>query len=528
MSEGNKELASSSVTELPQGNEYARNWSYCKITKRWVLLALPFTGSRVADIVGELGVGVVLSSLGSEYLAANALIVTIRRFVFGFGLGTLYSISTLIGREDNKRDIGEIVRQGSILAVVVSVPSLALACSSEPILKLLGQNHKVAAIVQDYYVGAAFSVPGMFLSSVFAHFTLGIGKPRISLIANSVNNLVSLGVGSMLTFGWFGMPELSVRGLGYGYSIGSVLTMLGCALYLLLDKQFHAYQLNRFNLKHFRLLGSLLSEGAPFGLQIAFDYLNLYVISIVTGLLGTNALTAARVAEMIYMPLLVLIMRAPQATCKLSGKAIVEGNEQLVKKLVHVNIGVLEVVTISWAVTASLLSKQLTGLLVDINDPKNSSIASLAQTMFWLYPLGLGAEIVRYAAGGSCRSFKKTRVAMVNSFFWLNLLGLPLVGLAYSLDEGLPGLYAARNISLAAAACAISLHWRHIRNRVFHPDAKMFSGVRSVTQRVYTQVSGWMPSLFHKQSVEKLCINHEESLPLLEDQSITESPQFNC
>ena len=511
------------VAENNTGDTEIVVWSRKETTRRFVKLAIPFTASRLTDIISEIISGKFFAILGPEYLAANALMLTMRRLVTGFDLGSLYSVGSLIGREVNDEEIGELARRGILFGLLLSVPASALIFYSKPFLILLGQDSQVSGIVEDFYRGAILSIPGIFLSGAIAQFTVGIKRPNISLVINTASNTLALGIGSALTFGLCGLPKLKAKGLGYGYSIAYAVSITGAGIYFLTNKAFSKYKLASGSFISFRRLGEVIKVGLPFGTQIASDYLMLSIISIITGLLGNDQLTAARIAEMIYIPLLVLSMRAPQANSRLTGDAIKMHCKKLIKRLTYTNITTLEAINALYTFLVCMLSKEVMGLLIDVGDPANQQIVTFTENLFWLYPMGLSAEIIRYGIGGSLRAFKDTKIAMWNSLIILDLIGLPTIYLAYTYGIDLETLYIIRDCALAIAATSISVKWAKKINNYFSTNNNDSSTPGSF-ERAKNQVSSCFYSFFGKKQASENankrfpappsgCINKTENLP---------------
>jgi len=436
-----------------QDTNYARQWGTGEIIKKYLALALPFSAPRAVDAALEIGVGALFARLGVKELAASSLISAWQRFIPGTVVSFVYSMSTPLAKRDQDVDVGKIVRHGITVAIATSMPVAALTFFSGSILKLFGQDQEVASLVNDFYRCGIVSVPGTFLATVQQQFTLGIEHPTISLVTTIINDGLALGVGSIFTFGLLGAPRLGVQGMGLGYSIASLVTTSGAAALFLLDKKhFGRYELAKCNFFDWQLIKQLLTLGIPYTFQMFADFGMAYFANFMTGYLGKESLSATRIADMVYLLPLIMLIRCPTATCYLAGRAIKNNNKPLFKGFVYTNVFGLEVLNAVWMILGNVLSKQLIGFFVDIEDPANAKIVALAKTMLWVSPLGLYPEVLRYAIAGVLRSNSDVKSSMYNSLLWMLVLGFPAVVAGYYSGGGAAALYAARNVVLGGAA----------------------------------------------------------------------------
>jgi MATE family multidrug resistance protein len=452
----------SSTKTLANDISYASTWSYKKVIYKYLSLALPFSGSRIVDAIVEICTGILLATLGLKYLAAGALISTWQRFFIGTGLSIIYSMATPLARIKKDTEVGEIVQQGIILAVVISIPTIIITYFSGSILKLMGLNAEIAGIVNDFYRCGMISVFGIFFTTVQQQFTLCIERPKLSFIISIINGALVLGIGSTLTLGLFGLPALKARGMGYGYSVAFLLTAIGSTFYFLLKDHFRRYKLTKINPLNYFLIKNLLQLGLPYAFQMFSDFFMLYILNIIIGHLGIAQLSAVRVAEMVYMLPLIFIIRWPTATCYLGGQAIKNNNESLLRSFLFTNVGILLLFVTIWLGTSCLFSTKLINIFFDSSNQNNKLAFSFAKIMLWLYPLGLYSEIIRYAITGVLRGNGNAKTSMNNSLFWMLILGIPIIYLTFYLGGGLSTLYTVRNIILAGAV--FSLIWLLVKN----------------------------------------------------------------
>lgn len=456
---GLTEAGLTEATALVPKEKYEGPWTYKQAMAEFAKVGYPFAAIRVPDILVELSVGAMLSRLGDDYLAANALMIVTHRVFVTTALGALFPIAVKFKEAETDAALGSAVRQGLVYAALLSVvPTLAL-CFSAPMLKVMHQDPKVADIVQEFYVHAAGSIPGMLLTSVLHQFTLAIGKPRLSLFFNIAGAAVTFMLSYAMTFGldWgdLHIPEWKLSGSGLAHSISSGAMLLSFFAYLCFAKDFRKYQLFSSNFDGFSAIKGFFKLGVPYGIQVGSDFVLNYMLTIAAGLVGKSALIASRMAEMAYIIPFVMQARSPQATAVAVKEARKYHNANLIRKMLIANMVDNEIMMLAWTAAICGASRPFMGLFMDINDPDNRSVMTLSNHAIWLKGAGMVSEVIRFAAGGTYRGFENTKTAMWNSLLCLNVLGIPLVFLAYALDLGLEAIYGASDLVTAFAAIMI-------------------------------------------------------------------------
>lgn len=456
-----------------QQDQYSLNWNYKKVFIEFNKQAIPFSLSRMVDVVGEIAAGYLFSRAGSpEYLAANNLIIVSNRFFVVPAAALFFSISPRLSKcKDDYEKVGTVIRQGFLCAGLLSIVAVAGLLSSGPLFKSFGLNHRVCDIVEDFYIGALLNIPVTFMSSVIQQLTLVTGRQRVSLLINIVNNGFSIGCGSVLMFGSLGFPKLGVRGLGYGYSIGAALSGVSYFAYLNWVKECKKYKFLRSGAQDLRKFWLLLVEALPFSCQTIFDFLQLYIGALLAGRLSIDALSASRIVEMLYIIPYLAIIRYPQITCIMGGRASSIGNHALLNKIFNVTILSMLLLTSIWTVPVYLFSEKLINLFVDVNNLENRQIVALAKDLFWLYPTSLLPEILRYTVAGALRGFNDYRISMYNSLIWLAGIGSGAIYLGYQFGGTLNWIYGARTIALAAGAASLTYQYQKKKKDSFQENS---------------------------------------------------------
>lgn len=501
------ETGSSIIANLAANDpdkDYARKWSYPEITRKFARLASPYVAMRMLDIGSEITGGILFARLSDKYFAANALIIPMQRFLTATGTAFLFAMGpTLRGHKNNPILMGNVTQRGVVLALCISVPSMAIASCNEPLLKAFNIDPELAKIVQNFYYAALPSIPCILFQAALQQFTLAIEKPKISLFVNIINNAIIIGTGSVLTLGLFNAPQWKEIGFGASYSIAYGLTTMSLITYLTCHPIFKPYQLSHFRTHERHLLRQLFKLGFPLGIQVTADYVLRYALAIFVGLKGNNSLSAARMIEMVYILMLTTIIRGAQVTGNFTKDAFKAQNKQLIRRVSGVTMVTLSVLTLIWSAAAIGSNKSLLGVLSDHHDSEQNDdeIMKIAQQLLYIYPIGLFGEIVRYTLAGSLRGLDDTTSSMWNSIGLLNIIGIPTLYLAYHLGGNTSTLYATMNAVLGLAAGSMAIQWgKKVSNLFATENTSLFPQSTSVSypKRLQQKIQSWCPTLFAK------------------------------
>ena len=127
-----------------------KNISFKQMSKRIFSLALPMTGSSLISVASSFLCMAMVAQLGTEVLAASALMFGIELSIVVTGISILFSLSVLIGHaygEKNNSAIGVYLQQGWTLSLLLSLPMIFIFWHIKEILIYCGQSENIANIV---------------------------------------------------------------------------------------------------------------------------------------------------------------------------------------------------------------------------------------------------------------------------------------------------------------------------------------------------------------------------------------------
>src|SRR3990167_5877982 len=163
------------------------------IVSRAIRLALPMAGSRLIQMLsGFIGM-LMLARLGHQVLAASALMTSTMVTIMLMLISTLFSTSVVVGQTwgAGKRDeIGAIIQQGSVLALLLSVPAMIVFWYIADLLLWMGQLPALVRYVHEYFHALEWGVPAFMLLAALQQACYGMSRQRLVITLNFICLLI--------------------------------------------------------------------------------------------------------------------------------------------------------------------------------------------------------------------------------------------------------------------------------------------------------------------------------------------------
>ncbi len=148
-------------------------------------LAIPLILTGLLESASPFFGTIFLAQLGQGELAAGALVRSLFFALMAVIWGILTAVSGLAALkhgEKNIRAVSQILRDGILLSVLLTIPAVLVLWYAAPIFLLFGQNQVVVELSQDYLRALAWGVLPDFMTLVLLQFVIGLGHARLSLI----------------------------------------------------------------------------------------------------------------------------------------------------------------------------------------------------------------------------------------------------------------------------------------------------------------------------------------------------------
>jgi len=226
--------------------------------KRVIQLALPMAITQLIAMGSGFLCMTMLATLGHTVLAASALIFSINMVILIGCASILFSLSVLIGHAVGGKHFlqaGELLQQGWMLAVILTLPVLLLFWYIYPILIHLGQDKTISFVVKDFFHANMLRVLPFFISVCNQQICYATQKQKIDMIGNILGVVVLLASAYVLILGHYGFPHLGVAGFAYALTIQGWFYAIFTTLCLYFIPDFKKFELFQFRahkkLEHF-------------------------------------------------------------------------------------------------------------------------------------------------------------------------------------------------------------------------------------------------------------------------------------
>ena len=433
--------------------------------REFLKLAFPLASAQVAQAMTGFVDTVMMGWLGQMSLAAGGLAVMVFMSFLMTGTGILASVSSLASEAYGARKplrVGQVTRQGLWIALLVTIPSLAIIAHLDGLMALLGQDPTVIELSDAYLEVARWGLLPGFGFAVLRGTVTALSQARPIMVIVVAANLLNIGGNYVLAFGKLGFPALGLSGLALASVLAHSTMCLSLLGYILWHRQgvLKPYQLFR-NLHRLELpvLRSLLKIGLPVGGITIVENGLFTVMTFMVGALGTHVLAAQQLAlQTVVVVFMVPLAMSYAATIRV-GQWYGQRNWDGVRRAAMVSVGLTIAVMFVSGIVFILFPKPIISVYLDVNDPANRNVLQMGVALLTVGGFGQVVDGVQRTANGVLQGLQDTRVPMLISLVAYWGVGL-LIGYGLGFHTPLGGVGVWIGAYLGLAVTAIAYIWR--------------------------------------------------------------------
>ncbi len=353
----------------------------------------------------------------SQESIAAAMPAGLLCFTFmAFFIGTVGYVNAFVAQyvgAGRPREVGRVVWQGLILAVLGGVVVAGFAPFAKQIFALIGHAPAVQVEEVRYFrILAVMSFPGIALPALNA-FWSGRGKTRVVMAIELFCAALNVFLNAALISGRWGFPEWGIVGAGLATSVSSLLgLLLGLGLFLTRRNRIQFDTLPR-KLLDTVLLRRLIRFGLPNGLQFGFDLLAFNLFIVFLGTYGMVELEAANIAFGLNAMAFIPIIGLGIAVSVLVGQGVGAQNIDYARRAVRSGLGIALVYN---AVVVSLFlfcPEEIIGLFAREGDAAQAEVLVMAQRCLMYVAAYLMLDAVYVVYGHAIRGAGDTHFSLV-------------------------------------------------------------------------------------------------------------------
>jgi len=436
-----------------------------------LVLALPIVVTQIAHISMSFVDTVMVGRLGPEPLAGVALGSTVFFNVLIFGMGVLMAVGPMVSHAFGAEDadpIGRSVRQGLWLAAMLTIPGMLVLWNADILLGWLGQSADNTARAVSYLRAIMWGVFPFLGFVALRSFMEAVSRPRTITVIALFGVVTNIFLNWVLMYGKLGFPALGL--VGTGWASAGVFTVDFVILLIVVwrEKAFADYRifsrLGRPDPAYFR---ELFRIGWPIGASMGVEMSLFMATVMMMGWISTTALAAHQVAIQCAAFTFMVPLGIGMATSVRVGQAVGRRNAEGARRAGRTGVLLSVLFMSSAAVLFWTAPRLVVGLYLDVSNPENEQVVSLAVTLLAVAAVFQVVDGIQVSAMGALRGLKDTRVPMILSVIAYWGVGL-LSGyaLAFIFGFGEIGLWTGLVTGLGTAAVLLSLRFHKLTRRI--------------------------------------------------------------
>ncbi len=432
--------------------------------KRVLNLSLPMAGSRFLQMFSGFISTMMVAHLGREVLASCALINATISFTMLIFISIVFSLSFIVGQSFGAKkydEIGALVQQSMLLSFFLGLLMMVCFWYANDFLTLFHESPTMLVYVRQYFHALTWGVIPIMFQSCLEQFCYGILKQRLVIIINAISLVMAVPIAYVLIFGKLGIPPLGVEGLGLSFAIQAwidCLILMTCC-----------YVINDF--KKFELLKSRSHQGLiylrkvfrvgwPMSVQFGGELGAFFVVTMMIGWLGTNALAAAQVTQQWMFLLIVPIFAMSEAAGILVGQSVGAGDYHQLRAIGNSSVMLALSLVLLFSTGFIFLPNFFASFYINIHLAKNVAILHLIHILFIIMAITLVLSSMRDVLSGALRGLLDTQFPMQIGLIVMWCLVLPIgYWFAFPLHTGVIGFKMGGNIGMLIGAGIIYWRW---------------------------------------------------------------------
>lgn len=433
--------------------------------KSLLAIGIPMASSRFLLTFNTFAVMAMIAQLGHNELAASFTIAMSRIVMLVIFMSPLYSIAAITSRIEmattsTEKNRAALVGQAWALALLLGLFPLLMLSQLHHVLVLFKQPKHLIPLISDYFHYYRWAIPGIYLLTVNNQYLAGIQRQHDVLLLSVFTFLLTISLNAVLIFGLLGLPKLGITGAGMAGMISVWLAVLLSTTWIVLSQRVN---LRLFQPGRFHFAQQIVSVGWPMLIRSASELSLVYVITLMIGWLGVNAMAASQISNEYLLLALLPLIGFGEAGSILVGHSLGKREQQDLHDIQRACLLVVTGFTVIVAVVVLIFHKPLADLFIDFSKPSAPEIYHLA-----MYLLALRVAKMLFVGpiqiyNGLLRGCFDTFVPMILSLSCNWFIIMPLAYyFGFILEFGVIGIVLSSAVAECVLAIALSRRWRHV------------------------------------------------------------------
>jgi multidrug resistance protein, MATE family len=429
-------------------------------------LAMPIALTQLGQIAMMTTDLALIGRLGDQAVAAAALAHTVFFITFTFGMGLVSAVAPLAAQAfgaRNPRLVRRALRVGLWVALLISLPMMALPLCGEQIMLTLGQAPATTRHAQRYLMGLTWGITPALSFLAIRGFMGAVNRPEpglwITLAAIPANAVLVY----LLIHGEWGLPRLELFGAGLATTIINFAMFLAGLWFAHGRRPFRKYHvLGRIWRIDWTLMRQLIVS-APISMSFLMEYGLFAAAALLMGLISTTALAAHQIALQVTAILFMVPFGIGMAATVRVGHAVGRNDAAAVKRAGLVatllGIGCVAALTLGVILARFAIARFFFGDAVE----SAGAVIDLTAVLLMVGATFFVADGIQTVAAGALRGMNDTRIPLLFAAISYWLIGFPAAwGLAFRTDLGAIGVWIGLSCGTAVYAVLLILRLRRL------------------------------------------------------------------
>lgn len=229
------------MSEAAKGNKMA----VMPVNKLMLNMGIPMIISMMLQAVYNIVDSAFVANMaesGEQALNALTLAFPVQMLMVAIGIGTGVGVNALLAKsmgQGNVEKASKTAGNGVFLMVVIYIVFLLFGLfGTNTYIASQTDNPVIAQMAVEYLQICCCASFGVLFFSLYEKVLQATGKSMYSTIAQIVGAVINIILDPIMIYGWFGCPELGVRGAAYATVIGQIASAVcGLVFHLMANKE---------------------------------------------------------------------------------------------------------------------------------------------------------------------------------------------------------------------------------------------------------------------------------------------------
>ncbi|MGB1235645.1 MAG: MATE family efflux transporter, partial [Planktomarina sp.] len=441
-------------------------------SESWTLLilGLPLIGSQVAQFAVHTTDTLMLGWYSVIALGQVTLGGQIYFLLYVLGSGFAWALLPIVASAWENKDVTQVrrvTRMGLWLSSAFAALTMVPMWFASPLLQMMGQTAELADGAQTYLRIAGWGMWPTLMVLVLRSYLSALEHTAVVLWISLAVLAVNAAVNYVLIFGYFGAPELGLKGAAIASLAVAICSMIGFVAYI----QYHFANHDLFA-RFWRVDMDAIRQVIALAIPIAATALaesGLFAASaLMMGAMGTIEIASHGIVLQWAALTFMIHMGLSQAATVRAGQAFAHKDTDELRKVGIASMGMSAFISAVVICIFIAIPTTLIGAFLDQTDPLAPQILTLGTSLILIAAAFQFVDGAQVMALGLLRGLQDTKVPMVIATISYWLIGLPIgYILGFHTALGAQGIWCGLVSGLALTAILLWIRYQKLLSQGF-------------------------------------------------------------